>query len=443
MRPSLPEVPELLARLVQCPSVGGPDGNGEAAMASLLAHLLEPWADEVTVTEVVPGRPCLIAKFEGLDPTRAFAFEAHSDTVSVEGMSVDPFAATVRDGRLYGRGACDTKGPMAAMLLAILRHLRDHGRPPVTWYFLSTCDEELGGLGARHLVESGFRCDGIVVGEPTSLRAVDAHKGAVRYTVTISGKAAHSSTPELGANAVHAAAQFILHLERGVSALDRPEFASEPGPPTLNVGTIRGGDQVNRIPAQAALEIDIRLPYGWEEGLADGLLTEAASVVQASRPGIRVTHARSQYYPPFALPMGDAFRSIVSPLATAGYANARYATNAGFFAAAGIPCVVFGPGASAQAHTADEWVALAEVEEAARLLGRCIAQAKISSAADSGIRSQGAGIQPGGAGPGQSLTGRFVLSETKQASRTFCTSAPRAKSASPGVPERMAVMKRW
>jgi len=111
--PSLPEVPELLAHLVQCPSVGGLGGNGEAAMASLLAHMLEPWADEVTVTEVVPGRPCLIARFDGLDITRAFAFEAHSDTVSVEGMSVDPFAATVRDGWLYGRGASDTKGPMA------------------------------------------------------------------------------------------------------------------------------------------------------------------------------------------------------------------------------------------------------------------------------------------------------------------------------------------
>ena len=159
MSPSLPEVPELLAHLVRCPSVGGLDGNGEAAMASLLAHLLEPWADEVTVTEVVPGRPCLIARFEGLDPTRAFAFEAHSDTVSVEGMSVDPFAAAVRDGRLYGRGACDTKGPMAAMLMAILRHLRDDGRLPVTWYFLSTCDEELGGLGARHS-SAGFCANG-------------------------------------------------------------------------------------------------------------------------------------------------------------------------------------------------------------------------------------------------------------------------------------------
>ena len=372
--PTIPAAPDLLARLVRCPSTGGPNGHGEAGMVALLADFLEPWADDITITEPAPGRPNLVARFDGIDPARSYAFEAHSDTVGTAGMIIDPFGAEVRDGKLHGRGACDTKGPMTSMLLALLRYVRDHGHPPVTWYFITTCDEELGGLGARHLATSGFRCDGMIVGEPTDLLPVAAHKGAVRHRIRVGGIAAHSSTPECGANAIHAAAEFIVRMEKKVAEFDRSEFSGEPGPPTFSAGIVEGGDQVNRVPSLAVVETDLRLPPGFVAEAGEAWLAEVAGEVAATRPGIVFTFDRTQEYPPFELGVGSAFREVIAPLTALGFAApARYATDAGFFAEAGIPCVVFGPGDIAQAHTADEWINLAQVEEAAGLLEQVMA----------------------------------------------------------------------
>ncbi|MBU3664996.1 MAG: M20 family metallopeptidase [Chthoniobacterales bacterium] len=375
-RPPMPSAPELLAQLVRCPSTGGPDGHGEAGMVALLAALLEPWADDIAITEPAPGRPNLVARFDGCDRTKSYALEAHSDTVGVAGMSVDPFGAEVRGGKLHGRGACDTKGPMTSMILALLCHLRDHGRPRVTWYFVSTCDEELGGLGARHLASSGFRCNGMIVGEPTNLRPVAAHKGAVRHRITVEGVAAHSSTPERGANAIHAAAEFIVETERAVAGSGSPEPTAEPGPPTFSAGIIQGGDQVNRVPSRAVVETDLRLPPGMDVAAAERILEQSAAAVCARRSRIAILRERTQEYPPFALAPDSPFRKVIGRLTAAGWHEpARYATDAGFFASAGIPCVVFGPGDLARAHTADEWIDLDEVERATDMLAQVIATA--------------------------------------------------------------------
>lgn len=375
-RPALPSAPELLAALVRCPSTGGANGDGEAGMVALLSALLEPWADNISVTEPAPGRPNLVARFDGIQQCTSYALEAHSDTVSVTGMTIDPFAAEVRGGKLYGRGACDTKGPMTSMLLALLRHVRDHGRPPVTWYFVATCDEELGGLGARHLAGTGFRCDGMIVGEPTCLRPVAAHKGVVRHRITIDGLAAHSSTPERGANAIHAAAEFIMETERAVAALEGAAFGTEPGPPTFSAGIIHGGDQVNRVPASAVLETDFRLPPGMDPVAAENILVRAAEAVGERRPRITFLLERTQEYPAFALAPDSPFRQVLGPLTAGGWHEpVRFATDAGFFAAAGIPCVVFGPGELTQAHTVDEWIDLKQVEQGAMMLGKIITEA--------------------------------------------------------------------
>src|SRR5262249_43312971 len=146
-------------------------------LVALLVKCLEPWGARLTIQTVHPGRPNLIATFSGRDPTRSLMLEAHSDTV-VGGDG--QFTPAVRDGKLYGRGACDTKGAMAAMLSAIETVLGEQGQPPVTVHFVSTCNEELGATGAHHLAASGFRADWAVVGEPTELAIVYAHKGALR-----------------------------------------------------------------------------------------------------------------------------------------------------------------------------------------------------------------------------------------------------------------------
>lgn len=375
-RPPLPSAQDLLARLVRCPSTGGAEGSGEAALAAILMELLEPWADEVSITEAAPGRVNLVARFDGRDTSKSYALEAHGDTVGTTGMGIDPFGAEVRGGRLYGRGACDTKGPMTSMLLALLRHLRDHGRPPSTWLFVSTCDEELGALGARHLLNGGFRCDGMVVGEPTLLQPVDGHKGVVRHCVKVAGIAAHSCEPEQGANAVHAASDFILAVERAVAGIAGMRYAERGGPPTFSAGVIRGGSQVNLVPDDARIQTDFRLPAGMSSAEAEKVLTASAAEVALRRDGIRFDFDAVQNYPAFSLPEESAFRRVIAHLAQGGWRRpVAYATNAGFFSQAGIPCVVFGPGDIAQAHTSDEWIALDQVEQAAVMLGRVIATA--------------------------------------------------------------------
>lgn len=371
----LPTPSDLLARLVRCPSVNPArnpvsDLTGETRMTALLEEILWPWTENIVVTEVGPGRTNFVARFPGRDRSRCYAFEAHSDTVGIDGMTIDPFGAQIVDGRLLGRGACDTKGPMTAMLLALFRHLQRHGTPACDLLFLSTCDEELGGFGARCLMEEGLRCDGMIIGEPTNLQLIDRHKGAMRFRLTVRGKAAHSAYPEFGCNAIHAAARFIRTLEDSVAAQAASTEWPEPGPPTVSVGVIRGGDQVNRVPDETVLEIDFRVPPGWLPAAVEAILNEAADAVRNAVSGAELAIETTQNYPAFHLAADSPFRGKLEPLVCGpdAWQSARYATNAGFFASGNIPCLVFGPGSPSDAHTANESIELAELDTAVERL---------------------------------------------------------------------------
>jgi acetylornithine deacetylase/succinyl-diaminopimelate desuccinylase family protein len=371
----LPAPADLLARLVRCPSVNPArnpvsETTGETRMTTLLGEILRPWTDDIVLTEVAPGRTNFLARFPGRDRSRCYAFEAHSDTVGIEGMTIDPFGAETTQGRLFGRGACDTKGPMTAMLLALLRHVQRHGTPACDLLFLSACDEELGGMGARRMREDGLRCDGMIIGEPTNLQLIDRHKGAMRFRLTVHGKAAHSAYPEFGCNAIHAAARFIRTLEDSVAAQAAAAEWPEPGPPTVSVGVMHGGDQVNRIPDEAVLDIDFRVPPGWQPATVEHILSDAAGGVRQAVPGAELILETTQNYPAFQLTADSPFRRNLEPLVgdPNAWQSARYATNAGFFASGGIPCLVFGPGSPGDAHTANESIDLAELDKATERL---------------------------------------------------------------------------
>jgi acetylornithine deacetylase/succinyl-diaminopimelate desuccinylase-like protein len=387
-----------LAELVRRPSVNpmGRDVTGpdylEARVGDYLAQRLAaagiPWARQ----PVAPGRDNIVARVEATGPGAPIVlWDAHQDTVPAEGMVIDPFTPVMRDGRLYGRGACDVKGGLAAMLVALEHLARSAGPRDATVVLVATVNEECGFTGARTAacLWDGPSAPGdtavrgllstapalAVVAEPTGLDFVAQHKGAVRWRVRVHGRACHSAYPELGDNAIYRAAPVVAAIETLARELLARHADHPCGPPTLSLGTIRGGTGVNLVPDLVVLEIDRRLVPG--ESPAAARDEVIARIAAASGP------ARVEHDPPFieshGLPDGTAAPAAapwVARLAAGarrrGFAAtttaARYGTNASIYAAAGVPSVVWGPGSIEQAHTADEWIDLAQLEAAVAAL---------------------------------------------------------------------------
>jgi len=368
------DVVELLSRLVARASVDPPDGAcveppfGEGAMAALLTEILSAWGARTETVEFAPGRFNFLARFDGADPDRTLMLEAHADTVPVEGMTIPPFEPVVRDGRLYGRGSCDCKAAMAAMLLAIRRVL-DEGGPPATLWFVSTGDEEVGGTGARHLVDGGFRPDAAIVGEPTGLAVVHATRGGYRFRIVTKGRAAHSSDPSRGVSAIAKMARVVQTIEgplaEELGRIRHPIL----GPPTVSVGVIRGGEQVNVVPDRCEIEVDRRtLPDEARREIRKQFVRHLETIAAAD-PEFQYDLEELAWYPAFVEDRDGPVASLVAAACEATLGRAEFkavpwTANAGIFKEAGIPCILFGPGSGGQAHTADESVDLNQVVKA-------------------------------------------------------------------------------
>ena len=383
MPPLEDQARDLLSRLVAQPSVNPmraePSGPpfGEGAMADCLADLLAGWGAQVERREFAPGRVNLLARFRGERDDRALLLEAHADTVSHEGMTVPPFEPAVRDGRLFGRGSCDCKGPMTAVLLGLKRVLEDRGRPPATVTFVATGDEEFGAGGARALMADGFRADAAVVAEPTDLAVVHAHKGAYRCRIVTRGRGAHSSEPSSGASAIRMMARVVEALEGPLAEALARRRHPVLGPPTVSVGTIRGGTAVNIVPDRCEIEVDRRLVAGEDAQAIRAEFVRALDALAEADPAFRYDIEEREWYPPFQEdPEGPVARLVRDAcervLGRADLAAVPWSANVGVFRAAGIPCVLFGPGAIAQAHTADESIALADVARAAEVYAEIV-----------------------------------------------------------------------
>jgi acetylornithine deacetylase len=313
------------------------------------------------------------------DPGSAWLlFECHLDTVGVEDVAGDPFEARVSDRRLHGRGACDAKGAGAAMLIALAAHAaRPDGTDNVALLF--SVDEEVTRTGidafvARHLPALGWRPAAAVVGEPTGLGLVVAHNGGVRLTIATEGRAAHSSDPARGRSAI---AQMLPVLE----VLERrylPGITSGhplTGPARGSVNLIRGGSAINVVPASCQLGLDRRIAPGEDpaavvadiERLLDELRREHPDLVV--RMGEPVIHPALD--PRFGAPLAAHVGTILSSLGLSDrVSGVGYGTHASTLSSvAGIPSVVLGPGRIEQAHSADEWVDLDELESAVDVYG--------------------------------------------------------------------------
>jgi acetylornithine deacetylase/succinyl-diaminopimelate desuccinylase-like protein len=373
--PAPRNVVDLLRDLVAIPSVNpagepGTDGTGEQAMADYVAAFLRALGADVRLDEIAPGRPNVAAEFRPESgPARAhFAFAPHLDTVSVAGMTIPPFDPAVRDGKLFGRGASDTKGPMAAALWALHEwaHSAARARSDVAWTFLGLMSEEAGQEGSRAVAESGFRSDLVLVLEPTSLGVVTAHKGVLWLEVETYGVACHGSAPQNGRNAIYAMRRVLEIIETQVI----PELARRAhpalGPTTVNVGTIRGGSKINIVPDHCRIEIDCRLVPGVE---AADVRTRIESLVRDAVPDARVIEQRH------AAPL-DTDESLpwVAKLGAVarGLTTAPWYSDAAVLGHAGCPAVCVGPGSIAQAHTKDEFISLRDLEEGTDFFRRWI-----------------------------------------------------------------------
>lgn len=362
----------LLSDLVACPSVN-PAGRqsfgppfGEDRLVALLRDMLESWGAKVQTVEVAPNRPNLVAFWPGEDSSRTLLFEAHGDTVGVEEMDIEPFEPVVRKGRLYGRGACDTKGPMAAVLTAIREVIERRRRPPVNVCFACTADEEFGGAGVRRLIADGFEADAAIVAEPTGLAIVNMSKGAVRWCLRTRGVAAHSATPEKGINAIEHMGHVIARITGPMRS--RLHRRSHPllGHPTVCIGKISGGTQVNVVPAECVIEIDRRMLPGEDRRSARSDLDRELGFLARKIRGFDFSIEETQYYPPLERRPDSHIvrilrRACEKHLGRATLAAETFASDAGFLDEAGIPSVVFGPGCIERAHTTSEWIEVAEV----------------------------------------------------------------------------------
>lgn len=361
---------ELLRAMVGIASVnpraGSGPGFGEAAIAEYVRDWLAGHGIEAELREVLPGRPNVVATVPGRGP-RMVLLESHLDTVETTGMSIDPFAGTIRDGRLYGRGACDAKGPLAAFMRAAVELAADPAEAGVV--LAGVMDEEHAYQGVLGLISDlgDMPVVGAIVGEPTGLVPATAHKGCVRYTVRALGRAGHSSRPDEAVNAVTLMSRVIDHI-----ASAEPDVAPHPllGPATHCVTRIRGGEGPNTIPGRCEINIDRRILPGedpldvWRRDRAE-LTALLPGQIEVDEP-FTVDYALDT---PAASPVPAALCRVLEAAGRpADVQGMPFGTDASKLARAGIPSVVFGPGSITDAHSADESVALADVDLATRLV---------------------------------------------------------------------------
>lgn len=361
---------QTLSELVRINSINSSyeGGPGEAEAATYVRRFFEQRGIEVWEQEVFPGRNNVIARIPGRDSTRRIVFEAHMDTVSIKGMTIDPFDPVVRDGKMHGRGSVDDKAGLAAMMHAVADIHASGELPPCEVWMAAVVDEEYSFRGVVKLCE-GLQAAAAVVAEPTEFRCVIASKGVLRWRIKTKGKAAHSSKPHLGVNAITAMARVVLALNEDHA---RMQPAAHPllGPGTCNVGVIHGGVQVNFVPDEAVIEIDRRLLPGEEvpqvleryQALLDALMKQHPDVVAEMETPMLQDWA---FQTDAAAPLVQLARTLLGEMGRNDeVCGVPFGSDASKFSRMGIPTILFGPGSIDQAHAAVEYVECAEVEKA-------------------------------------------------------------------------------
>ncbi len=361
---------ELAQALVRIPSVN-PDGEqgieytGEQLCAEYVGEFLKACGAEVVVEDVLPMRPNVIGRFptDGKIKPRIL-FGPHLDTVGVGGMTIPPFGGELRDGKLWGRGACDTKGPMSAMLWALWELRHEIASLPVEVHFAGFMSEESDQHGSRHFAKHhGADYDFAIIAEPTNLETVFKHKGCLWADIETFGVALHGSRPELGENAIVKMAKLIKALDGSFRAQLKEASGEDPwlGQSTISLGMIRGGTRPNITADRCELTVDIR--FTPPIAALGGPLKLLETFVKLEDSTAKVS-PRGQASPCLNT---DPENKYVQTLLKNGAAltGAPWFCDAAFLAESGVPAVAIGPGSITQAHTKDEWIDCEELQRGA------------------------------------------------------------------------------
>ncbi len=374
------EIFATLADLISINSVNPhyPGGPGEGRLAEYVGQFFRRNSIPFTFQPVFEGRPNVMATLAGKSGERKLIFEAHMDTASELGMSIEPFRPLRKTNFMYGRGSCDTKAGLAAMMHAF-KAVSDTGlEPGASAVLLAAADEEHAFRGIVKFLEAGVKAEGAVVTEPTSLETVVTSKGVLRWRIRTHGRAAHSSKPHLGINAISKMSKLIMALDEKLLPNYRLRQHPLLGSPTLAVGTIQGGIQVNQVPESCSIEIDRRLLPGetqqtvWKE--LSGLISE----LQVEDPELKV-----EMEPPvledlaMETPASARVVQVVHSVSqrvrgTNSLVGVPYGSDASKLSRAGIPSIILGPGSIDRAHAAEEYVELDQVARAAEIYTRII-----------------------------------------------------------------------
>jgi acetylornithine deacetylase/succinyl-diaminopimelate desuccinylase-like protein len=332
---------------------GGGSRSGEAAIGAWTAAFLAKLGADVEVRELAPGRPNVIAVFEPRKKARAtLAFAPHLDTVGVGQMTVAPFRLSRRNGRLHGRGACDTKGPTAALYSALHHWSRSpqHRATDVRWCVIATAGEEQGSLGAEFLCKRGAKADFALALEPTDLKVVMAAKGVLRVWISAKGRAAHAAKPHRGLNAIYRLLPLLDEIRGPITRRLAKKVHPILGRSTVNLATVRGGGELNVVPSSCSIGLDFRTHPGCK---GSEILAMLRTAIALRCPGAKMTVVRDR--PSFVLDRAGEWVRRVHGVSD-GWATADWFCDANIFNHFGIPSAAFGPGSIMQAHTKNEFI---------------------------------------------------------------------------------------
>jgi len=376
------EVISLLGDLISINSVNPLEGTstkGEKELAFYLKGYLQSTGIKSILQPVLDERPNVIGIIAGKNKGKNFVLEAHMDTVTVDNMTIDPFLPKIEEGKMFGRGACDDKGSLAAMLLA-MKLLKQKNIPlKGDVCIAAVVDEEHKYRGILHFLNQGFKLNAGIVGEPTNLDILIAHKGCLRWRIITKGISVHSSKPEKGKNAIYLMNEVISTLQKRLIPLCRKKSHPLVGSPTLSVNSIQGGTQVNVVPDRCFIEIDRRMIPGENEQDVLKEVDKFLDELRKENPLLEVEREDPFITsPPMQIREDEEVVQTLLKCAKDNQAaeskirGGRFDSDAGKFVARGIPTPVFGPGDIAQAHSENEWVEIKQVAQAAEIIAQTI-----------------------------------------------------------------------